>query len=83
MAEEEITDKGANHVVPNFLVIGSFGRKEKDSDHLGHVPDTMLKNSTSEPAAVPLRPLCEAAPRRRPNRPCATARSRLATLGSN
>jgi hypothetical protein len=32
--------------VPNFLVIGSFGRKEKDNHvYLGHVPDALLKNS--------------------------------------
>eukprot|EP01044_Picomonas_judraskeda_P009148 COSAG03_NODE_1095_length_4827_cov_24.947124_4_plen_56_part_00 len=33
------------------LVIGCFGRKENDSQHLGHVPDVLLKNTHRESAA--------------------------------
>ena len=33
---------------PNFLVIGSFGRKEKDSNYLGHVPNSLLKKSVTD-----------------------------------
>lgn len=51
MAEEEVVDKLGQTVHPQCLVIGSFGRKEKDSQHLGHVPDVMLKNTDREALA--------------------------------
>lgn len=51
MAEAEVVDKGGQTVKPQYLVIGSFGRKEKDSQHLGHVPDVLLKNTGRESAA--------------------------------
>ena len=53
MAEEELVDDRLGATVkPDFLVIGSFGRKEKDSQYLGHVPDVTLKNTHSESAAT-------------------------------
>jgi hypothetical protein len=48
MVETEIVDEVGATLMPDFLVIGSFGRKEKDSQYLGHVPDVTLKNSSSE-----------------------------------
>ena len=51
MAEEECVDKLGQTVHPRCLVIGCFGRKENDSQHLGHVPDVLLKNTHRESAA--------------------------------
>lgn len=50
MAEEEC-EEGGQTVHPSYLVIGSFGRKEKESQFLGHVPDVLLKNTHREAAA--------------------------------
>eukprot|EP01048_Picozoa_sp_COSAG05_P023614 COSAG05_NODE_5190_length_1242_cov_0.937008_2_plen_278_part_01 len=33
---------------PNFLVLGSFGRKEKESVYLGHVPNALMKRSNTD-----------------------------------
>ena len=58
MMEDLEDDADGTKLEANCLVIGSFGRKEKGNEVLGHVPDHTLKKLAADVFIVKQRPEC-------------------------
>ena len=63
MMEDLEDDADGTKLEANCLVIGSFGRKEKGNEVLGHVPDHTLKKLAADVFIVKQRPECVPLPR--------------------
>ena len=73
MMEDLEDDADGTKLEANCLVIGSFGRKEKGNEVLGHVPDHTLKKLAADVFIVKQRPECVPLPL-----PCLFAQKRSA-----
>ena len=63
MMEDLEDDADGTKLEVSCLVIGSFGRKEKGNEVLGHVPDHTLKKLAADVFIVKQRPECVPLPR--------------------